>query len=409
MEFLTPVQMVAVVALGILGYLIASRRKHLLMTSRQAMDDDQLEGEAALKAGQLEAAEKYFYAAYDRAMKLREDREGPLALALLNLGKVHARQRKWDDAEQFAAEASILLEARSNPHTHLFPEALDVMNEVNLHRGEVPKAEENLHRSLEFVRGRHGERSVETAKRLGEIGDFLATRGRDADAISYLQQSIGIHDKLGAAGPAAATPHLLLKLGITMIRAGRHVDASPALKRGLTWIERFHGPDSSESAPFLDALAVADTFAGNYNSAADLLGRAVKLRQEKLGADHAEVGATLALHADVLRKLRRYDDAQAAASRALSIQERADDSRRHATLEILAQIKFECGEHVGADEYFRNALLSLRQSVGEENLEVAEYLEKHATIKKRLGEFDEAKAMNDRAEEIRRKWAEVNS
>lgn len=409
MNFLSPFQWIAVAALGVLGYLIASRRKHLLMTGHQALEEERLEGEAALDAGRLDEAERFFYAAYDRANKLRDDKEGPLAVSLLNLAKLHARRRSWEDAERFAAEAALMLEAHTNPNTHLFPEALDVMNEICLERGEMEKAEGNLHRSLEFVRQRHGERSVETADRLADIGDFLSDHSREADAISYYQQAIGIHDKLGDSGPAAATPQLLLRLGMTMIRAGRHHDAIPALKRGLTWIERFHGAESFESAPFLDALSIADNFSGNNNSAADLLNRAVKLREEKLGAEHADVGATLALLADSLRKLRRYDEAQNAASRALRIQEKADDNQRHSTLETLALIKFECGDHVLADEYFRNALLSLRQAVGEENLEVAEYLEKHATIKRRLGETEAAKAMNDQAEMIRKRWAEVNS
>jgi hypothetical protein len=402
-------QIVSVVALVILGFLIATRRKQLSLIKRQTCEDSRNLGVAAMERNDLAGAEKHFYEAYDRASSLRENRDVWLSLCMLDLAQCHMKANRHDDAEKFAGEAALLLEDHTNPNSARLPDALDIQREVWLNRGNLERADEYMEKAREFVRKRFGSRSVEMARRLTDVADFLARTNRDADAISYYQQAIEIHDKSEDRNQQLTMAPLLLRLGVTLTHAGRHRDASPALRRGLTWVERFHGPDSSESAPFLDALAVAESFAGNYHAVADLLNRAVRLREQKAGADHPEVAASLAQWADALRKLRRYDEASQAANRALHIQEMVEDPQRYATLEILAHIKYECGEHSHADEYFRNALVTLRQAVGEESLEVAEYLEKHAMIKKRLGEFEMAQAMNDRAEEIRRNWADIHA
>ncbi|MDX1981586.1 MAG: tetratricopeptide repeat protein [Bryobacteraceae bacterium] len=402
-------QIIAVVALFVLGFLIATRRKQLSLIGRQTCEDAHQLGLAAMERNDLAAAEKHLYEAYDKASSLRENREAPLSLSVLYLAKCHYKAKRYDDAERFAGEASVLLEDHANPHTQRLPEALEILSEICLQRGDVEMAEQHLHKAAEFTRQRFGAKSPEMARRLTDIADFLGRTDRDADAITYYQQAIEIHDKSADRNQQITLAPLLLRLGVGLTRAGRHRDASPALRRGLTWVERFHGPDSAESAPFLDALAVSESFAGNYHAVADLLHRAVQLRQQKFGPEHPEVAASLAQWADSLRKLRRYDEALEAAGRALHIQERVEDPERYGTLEILAHIKYECGEHVHADEYFRNALVTLRQAVGEQSLEVAEYLEKHAMIKKRLGETDAAQAMNDRAEEIRRNWAEIHA
>lgn len=392
------VKSLGVVAGGLIAAVVAWR---YFMQGHMNCEQERRDGMEALHSADFEGAEKLLISSLERARNLPHRREGPLGVALYNLAYLYLVRKQHDKAQVFGREALQVLETPGNPMAKLLPRVYELMVGIQLGRSEFEAAEKVAERGLGFLTRRFGQKSAEVGQEQWLFGRILLEHGRYPVAVKHLQAALDVYHRI--EGPEGANvADILLDLGTAHRKAGNYEEALETLKRGVELQEELHGPDSGDMAAFLHGLGLTYSESGFPHSAADCYQRAVELRQSASGPEDPQLGLILSNLADSLNKMERVSDAERIAKRAVKILEKAGDPKLYTAMEKLAEIKADRGQDVEADRLFHTALAMLQQSAGTDNLEVADYLDKHAAVVWKLGRMKEADEMMSRAEQIRR-------
>jgi len=268
------------------------------------------------------------------------------AYALANLGVVHMRQGRYEQAAEHYQGALPLFretgdrvgEARTLTHLGL----------VNWRQGRYQQAAERHRQAL--TRYRETGTRVGEANALSNLGLVSWRQGRYGEAAEGHRQALILYRETGHRfGEANA----LANLGVVYLRQGRYEQAADDLRHALTLFRETGNRVGVGYA--LANLGVVNLRQGRYEQAADDLRRALTVFRETGDRDgEAEalnrMGETL--HATGQSEQAR---AQHAAALALAVEtgDRYQQARAHTGL---AHTRHAAGEHGLARQHWRHAL-----------------------------------------------------
>ncbi len=265
--------------------------------------------------GQPEEARRF---CEEAASVYRElDLPGRHATALANLGAIAQDTGEYLEAENLYRRAILLLTEQYGPGALELAEPLHELAGLYIERRDFTKADRTLQRVLAIQNHHLGpaNATARTANSLGLLSQHL--RDHEAAEEHYLRAAAMTE----AAGPAndpvraAITHNLACLYGET----GRTEQAEALLGEALgIWRESF-GEDHPPYAKALMNLGVLQLRSGRFRDAGRALQKAVAVAEKAYGPRHPEVGLALERYAEVLRKLRRKDDARRTARRAREI------------------------------------------------------------------------------------------
>ncbi|MDX1981585.1 MAG: tetratricopeptide repeat protein [Bryobacteraceae bacterium] len=357
-------------------------------------------GLSALDSGFFEQAEVCLLSALERAGRFRR-KEGPLGRALYHVAVLYAQLRDYEKAERYGRECVRVLEFPLNPAVKLLPDAWELLARIQLERNDFEAAERTVHRSLQSLGHRFGERSGDVAERHWTFARLLFRFSRYHTAVPLYHTALRSYMAIEGAESNRVTD-LLLDLGEAQRKAGNCVEAIETLQRALHTLEDQYGASSPQVAPYLHLLGAAYSDCGYRAQAVRCYERALAIHERILPDDHPKVGRVLYRLAEALNGLRQFHPADIAARRAVDILRATGDPALPEATQVLAAIKADRGLDEQADRLFQSAVTMLEESVGHTHLELADYLDRHAAVVWKLGRYEEADAMMARAQEIRK-------
>ncbi len=154
-------------------------------------------------------------------------------------------------------------------------------------------------------------------KRSGLPGDYLLLnladlhrrQGRTADAEDFARQAIARFDRPRRSEPLALTRALtiLARLGL---KDGPSEESSRLAARALRLAEKHHGPRNLEVADALHVLATHHKLRCDFTTAEPFYRRCLEIRAAVQVPEHRDRVETLEAYADLLRKMKRDDEAE---------------------------------------------------------------------------------------------------
>jgi len=201
------------------------------------------------------------------------------------------------------------------------------------------------------------------------------------------------------ATDAAATEQEMLRL----YQAGRYADAIGVAKRLLALREKALGPDHADVGTSVHVLAELHRIQGLPLEAETLYKRALAIREKALGPEHPLVGASVNNIALLYAAQGRYGEAEPLYKRALAIGERAhgqyhQDVARYTN--NLAELYRAAGRRADAEPLYRRSISITERLVGPEHIDVATTLNNLALLFASQGRYAEAEPLYKRATAI---------
>jgi CHAT domain-containing protein/Tfp pilus assembly protein PilF len=181
---------------------------------------------------------------------------------------------------------------------------------------------------------------------------------------------------------------------------GKYRDALPIAQRVAAAAEKLFGPDSVETAFYLNRLGLLHGDLGQYAQAEPVYRRCLQIREDKLGKDHPLVATSLNNLAFVYSNLGEYAKAEPLFRRGLQIQERqlgANHLEVATTLNNLAAMYNEQGEEVKAEPLYQRSLGILQANLGKDHPQVADSLNNLALVYQHLGQYAKAEPLFQRS------------
>jgi tetratricopeptide (TPR) repeat protein len=212
-------------------------------------------------------------------------------------------------------------------------------------------------------------------------------------ALLCLERADANHDDLILASLAFKAAQYL------QIR-GRYAEAEPLYQRALHIREQLMGPDHAEVATLLHGLADLSREQGKYVEAEPLYQRALHIRKQLMGPEHIEVATLLNGLAEGYRALGKYAEAEPLYQRAIAIFEHKlgpEHSLVAHPLNNLASLCREQGKYAEAEQLTRRALHIWEQQRGETHPLIAHVLNSLANLSLEQGKYAEAESLYQRA------------
>jgi serine/threonine-protein kinase len=166
---------------------------------------------------------------------------------------------------------------------------------------------------------------------------------------------------------------LMHTIGQVYEQLGLYADAAPLLERALALRREHLGPEHAEVADSLNRLAVLRAKAGSYDLAEPLFRSALEIRMKVYGEESEQVKYGLNNLALLLHEKGDYAAAEALYLRAVRIEERLPRNLEDpvSTRSNLALLYHDQGRHAEAEELYRQALSWAEQVGGPRHPEVA--------------------------------------
>lgn len=322
---------------------------------------------AALGAGDLQAARK----AGRRALALFERHDGPrspdAANARVALSRVAVARGDGEEAIALARGAVAML-PRSGGGTdieHLRVNALLALATGLRQQARWAEAERQLRRALRRCEAAFGDRDLEVARVLNELGMVGKYRARFADAARCYRRALRIATRHQVDASWLAALHH--NIGGLEHARGNFAAAEPHARRAVALRAKAGSADDPELALDVAALAAVLDGRGKRAEAERLYRRALATFQRTLGHDHFEVAFTEGNLAALLQARGELDEAEALYERALA-RKRKLLGPRHPSLAItlhnLGLSRLRRGARADARRLLRRALEVARPALG---------------------------------------------
>ena len=288
---------------------------------------------------------------YKRDLAIHEKVLGPddeaTATSLNNLASLYRNQGKYDLAEPLLKQALAIREKVFGPDHTTTAESLDNLASLYRNQGKYDLAESLLKRALardEKVRGPDHE---DTATALNNLGSLYKNQGKYDLAEPLYKRALAIYEKVCPdheytdediiINPAwfhdtpPDTATALKNLAKLYKKQGKYDLAEPFYKRALAIYEKVFPEDTGEdiilawfhdtppsTATALTNLASLCQTQEKYDLAEPLYERALAIRQEVLGPDHADTATALNNLAEFYNTQGKYDLSESLLKRALA-------------------------------------------------------------------------------------------
>ncbi len=224
------------------------------------------------------------------------------------------------------AERRALEEAETAKQVTTFLEGLFEMSDPFKADRNTITVREVLDRGAQRV-NRELEQSPQVQGRLlGTIGSVYVHLNEAEQALPFLRESVRLTERTaGPNDPQTAAALVRLAKAYQAIGDPRRVRIA---ERAVAIDEKALGPEHLETGLALSALADAwwltgDTKTGDSLKEESCRRRALAILEKRLGADDPELVDTLQMQAFLLRRQRRYAEAEQVVLRTLAIQEKA--------------------------------------------------------------------------------------
>jgi CHAT domain-containing protein/Tfp pilus assembly protein PilF len=165
-----------------------------------------------------------------------------------------------------------------------------------------------------------------------------------------------------------------------------------------------------QEAARLQAAAEARLLEGRYNDGIEIARRAIALREQSLGSEHADVAVSLQTLAELQGKAGKFALAESSCQRFLSIREKISGPDHQDTakaLVCLGDVYFRTGEQ--ADPLYQRALAIFEKTLGPEHLETSRALVGLAKIHTQSAAYERAESLYERALSIQERVGDAGS
>ncbi|HEX4961526.1 MAG TPA: tetratricopeptide repeat protein [Thermoanaerobaculia bacterium] len=279
-----------------------------------------------------------------------------------------------------------------------FLEGLFKASDPRQARGTTPDARELLRRGTERLSKELRGEPLLKARLLDTLGGIHTELGLFDQARPLLGEALAIHERIhgGTSLEAAAT---LVRLGSLAQLSGKG-DAVALFRRALAIREERLGPDHAEVADVLNKLGMTLASQGRFDEAETMLHRSLALHEQLWGDRDPRVAKVLHNLGGIEYYRGRTADAERLLQRALGIREAAlqpDDPDLAGSREALALLRQQQGRPAEAVPLLERLVATSEKVYGPEHPEFARTLLNLGLARKALGEDDAARQLIERA------------
>jgi tetratricopeptide (TPR) repeat protein len=250
--------------------------------------------------------------------------------------------------------------------------------------------------------------AIATAQGVEEVWNNLIARGlRESGAKEYSKaegtflQALHEAERFGTDDSRVGST--LTNMGLNYRHEKKSAEAESAFRRALAIIEKTSEDDSQEVAEADFNLASAMVDQGRTAPALPLIQKALNVFESALGGFHQKTGDTLCLLGDAYRSQKSYQEAENPLRRCADIRQAnggVSDLDFAEALHSLALVYMSDGKYALAEPRF-----TLAEKIREKNLGItspllAQTMEDHAVLLKKLGRDPEAARLNAMAAAI---------
>ena len=235
--------------------------------------------------------------------------------AALDQARQAFKARKYTDA--FAASRAAEQGARTDKNSAAVVECLRLEASASRELGNLPDAATAMQSAAEETAKSAGADSIALAAILEDTLPFYRAQRRDDLVSAALDQAIAIRSQHPEAPPAPYARDLTAAAGLQ--EAAGQIDRATALLTHAIQVWDAENPADPQCLPALEALAAIWRNAAHYDEAEPLLLRALRLREDLFGPDHAGLLATLDSLAYVEFGLKKMPEAETLYNRMLDL------------------------------------------------------------------------------------------
>ena len=248
---------------------------------------------------------------------------------------------------------------------------------VAQNRSELANAEEDLKAGLAILTRLHGANDPRRAAPLRALGSvLLAGDSRTDEAARYFAEALALQRAVyGPEHPEVAVS-IAATAGVAYMTS-KYDDAIAIYGQALAMLERTVGVKDHRYANVLDQLASTWEWNGDAKQAIALHGKAVAIDREVLPAGHPQTLRAIRNYASARELEQRYDEAHAQLEEVLGHLEQSvpvAHRLRGETLNQLAILRLNVGDHSGAYDLAMRAYATYRDALGARYRPYAELL-----------------------------------
>jgi tetratricopeptide (TPR) repeat protein len=294
----------------------------------------------------------------------------------------HLRSGEYRLARELA-NASFERASRA-AHAPSRAEALELRGRAEMQLGDFGAAEATFGQAV-LAAGEARAEGLEARAQIGlafvlaELNKFEAAHGRT-------KRAGAIAGRVPGAGPIEV--ERLSAEGWIFFREGKYDRAEALLREGLAAAGRLPEPDPESLAILHNRLGNTLSLLHRFEEALDHLEREDKLITSTRGADHPERARNVADRGNVLLEMRRYDDAIAAFTKALTFRP-GPGGPRAILLGNLGEASEKLGKYREASEWYEQALQIASGASSPQTWLVGVFKARHGRVLSRLGRVQE--------------------
>ncbi len=313
---------------------------------------------------------------------------------------------RYADAEQAALVLVHGLEPASATTPLDLADAIDLLLEARrrANHHSAPGTLDYGQRGLRLKEAGLAAASPGIATTLHELGYTLRLQRRTREARPLIERALAIRERAyGADSIQAATTLQLLALADLDVRDVTHADER--LRRTLAVAERVEGPQGLLVASTCYFLGVAASFQADFEASVTWLRRAIDIFEATRGPDHPDVAASLDRFASSNEALGDLQTARLYYERAIDLTARTTGATQAQYFRLLqfAVLLDNMGDTREAIARGDEALALAERLQGPESSGVAIALQRAASFRHGIGDYDGARTRIERAMAIWRK------
>jgi tetratricopeptide (TPR) repeat protein len=324
----------------------------------------------------------------------------------MELAMNSVEQGNLAEAEELCYSAVREAEA-IDAHGRRLATSLEALASLASHRGRYLRAQHLYHRAWCILKATCGPKAPETAAALVKIGCACVQQDKHAEAEPLFAEALAAFDDTRPRETATLVK-CLQGLGDVHLAANRRVAAVVAYQRALALQENGGGTYALPMMSTLHRLADLYLRDERYQDAEPYLWRAHKIAGDTMGAESAAVAVALRKLAEMYRLQKRLEQAENLLVRALPMIENALGPRDAEVARHFRQMSLvyrDRARYQDAAGLLAQGVEILEKALDSDHPEVAELLELRAGALDVCHRAEAARALRERAAEIRRKLA----
>lgn len=360
-------------------------------------------GEAYSRIGRYDEAMRHFNQALEINQKLKPGDSTYTAECMSLLAGLYGEIGNLEEADRKSLE-SIEMFRRLEDRSWIYGAALNTRGIVLLKRADYSGAEGVFRECMEVWRVLRGDRHVEVAGMMQNLGAVYMALGRRADAESILEQSVAIFaEMLGSEHPYVALG--LNNLG-AMAFARQDFDRAEELLTESQRLRRLYfGEDNLVTIESLVNIGILRQVQGDTKGAESSFREAIEAQRRLLGSKNPRLADTLSKLGQLLQEENRLEDAENCYREALEIRNSTEGPGHPNTagdLSSLASILSARGDYQAAEQMHREALAIRRKTLPPGHRDISSTLGMLAALLIMQSRYKEAEPLARETMAIRR-------